>query len=323
MTMSQDNRNDTARSETASPVVGKVVVVCGGVSPEREVSLSSGRAVFEGLKGAGIDTDLIDIGEDPRSDLEGVDADLIFIALHGLGGEDGTMQALVGAMGFSHTGSGVAASALAMDKHRTKQMWQAMRFPTAPFQVLSEDSDWAEVLSELGGKVMVKPVGEGSSIGMSIAETSSELSDAYELASRYDSVVIAERWLPGREFSVAILGDEILPIVELRTDQAFYNYDAKYVSDTTEYICPARLDEALYKQMQTLALDAFRALGCSGWGRVDVMLDEHGAINLLEANTSPGMTSHSLVPIAAEASGRNFSQLVLEIAQIAMAGSDK
>lgn len=321
MNLSIDTNTDIRTEAAATAEIRRVAVICGGVSPEREVSLNSGQAVYEGLRKAGLDAELIDVGDDPRSDLAGVEADLVFIALHGLGGEDGTIQALLGSLGFPHTGSGVAASALAMDKHRTKQMWKAMRFPTAPFKLLHQDSDWTEVLRELDGKVMVKPVREGSSLGLSIAETPDELGAAYQLASQHDSVVIAERWLSGREFSIAILGDEVLPIVEMRTDQAFYNYDAKYFSDSTEYICPARIDEELYKQMQQIAMDAFRALGCSGWGRVDLMLDENGVINLLEANTSPGMTNHSLVPIAAEASGRTFPELVSAIATLALKGA--
>lgn len=298
--------------------LGRVAVFYGGISPERPVSLQSGEAVHQGLLEAGVDAVLLDIGADPLAQIEQVEMDAAFIALHGVGGEDGTIQALLQSKNIPHTGSGVAASALAMDKHRTKQMWQAMGLPTAACKLLTDKSDWAGVLESLGGKVMVKPVREGSSLGMGAADTPQALQEAYEFAAKHDSTVIAERWLAGREFTVAVLGVEALPIVEMRTDQAFYTYDAKYISDSTEYFCPAPIDELLYRKMQALAIDAFQSLGCRGWGRVDLMLDEAGEMRLLEVNTAPGMTSHSLVPMAAREAGMSFAELVLRITQLAM-----
>lgn len=298
--------------------LGRVAVLYGGISPEREVSLQSGEAVCEGLLAAGVDAVLLDIGADPLSQIEQFEMDAAFIILHGVGGEDGTIQALLQAKNIPHTGSGVAASALAMDKYRTKQMWQGMRLPTAPFKLLTDKSDWSKVLEGLGGKVMVKPVREGSSLGMASADTPETLQEAYEFAAKHDSTVIAERWLSGREFTIAVLGNAVLPIVEMRTDQAFYTYDAKYISDSTEYFCPAPIDELLYREMQALALDAFQSLGCRGWGRVDLMLDEAGEMRLLEVNTAPGMTSHSLVPMACREAGMSFADLVLRITQLAV-----
>ncbi|MCL4150601.1 UNVERIFIED_CONTAM: hypothetical protein GTU68_021202 [Idotea baltica] len=301
--------------------LGRVAVLYGGTSAERDVSLQSGAAVHEGLIEAGVDAVLIDIGPDPLQQLLETEMDVAFIALHGVGGEDGSIQALIEAQNIPHTGSGVAGSALAMDKLRTKQMWRGLRFPTADFKVLSEHSDWASVMINLGGKVMVKPVREGSSVGMSIATDEASLRKAYMEANKHDSTVIAERWLAGREFTVAILDHEALPVIETRTDQDFYTYDAKYISDSTEYICPAPVADALYQEMQQLAVEVFDCLGCRGWGRVDMMLDESGRINLLELNTSPGMTSHSLVPMAAREAGIGFSELVLRVTQLAMGGT--
>ena len=312
----------TQPKNTLSPAeLGRVGVLYGGVSPERAVSLQSGQAVFDGLAEIGVDAVLTDIGEEPMAQLQSSQIDAAFVALHGVGGEDGTIQAILEAMGIPYTGSGVASSALAIDKYRTKQMWQAMGFPTATYQHLSEHSDWSVVMAQLGGKAMVKPVREGSSLGMNIAESAAQLEQAYSKAIEHGSVVIAERWLAGREFTVGVLGEVALPVIELRTQEAFYNYEAKYISDETQFICPAPLDEIEYRNMQELAMDAFFSLGCRGWGRVDLMLAEDGKPHLLEVNTSPGMTSHSLLPLAALEAGVNFSELVLQITQIAVGKS--
>ena len=306
-------------SRLATPEeLGRVVVLYGGTSSEREVSLRSGAAVCEGLRESGVDAELLDIGENPAEQLQNTEMDMAFIALHGVGGEDGSIQALLEANNTPYTGSGVAASAITIDKLRTKQMWRALGFPTAEFKVLSDQSNWEEALSGMSGKVMVKPVREGSSVGMSIAETPQELEQAYAMASELDSTVIAERWLAGREFTVAVVGGEALPVIEMRTDQAFYTYEAKYHSDSTEYLCPAPISDELSQQMQELCADAFNVLGCRGWGRVDLMQDSDGEIYLLEANTSPGMTNHSLVPMAAKQAGLSFPELVLRVAQLAV-----
>lgn len=308
---------ETKIAQEAS-LLGRVAVLYGGTSPEREVSLQSGEAVHKGLVAAGVDAVLVDVGSEPLKQLDEISMDVAFVALHGVGGEDGTMQALLEAKKIAYTGSGVAASALAMDKGRTKQMWKGMGFPTADFKLLNDKSNWSEVLAALGGKVVVKPVREGSSLGISIAANVDQLKAAYSTAIQHDSEVIAERWLVGREFTVAVLGGQALPIVELRTNQDFYTYDAKYISDSTEYLVPAPIDEAAYEQMQELAVDAFNSLGCRGWGRVDLMQAEDGSPQLLEINTSPGMTSHSLVPMAANKANISFSELVLKITQIAV-----
>lgn len=310
--------NHTDKKLVAPEELGRVVVLYGGTSSERDVSLNSGKAVCDGLLEAGVDAVLLDVDENPAAQLKSIDIDVAFIALHGVGGEDGSIQSILEAHAVPYTGSGVSASAIAIDKLRTKQMWQALGFPTSEFKVLSEDSDWAAVLSSLSGKVMVKPVREGSSVGMSIATTEKELEQAYLHARELDSSVIAERWLSGREFTVAVLGDEALPVVEMRTDQDFYTYDAKYHSNTTQYLCPAPISDELAEQMRRICAEAFSVLGCRGWGRVDLMQDADERIYLLEANTSPGMTSHSLVPIAAKQAGMSFSELVLRVTQLAM-----
>ena len=292
---------------------GRVIVLCGGDSAEREVSLKSGAAVFTALQKSIADIELVDFATNRLGQLEQSRPDRIFIALHGPVGEDGTIQGALEILGIPYTGSGVLASALAMDKLRCKQLWQGIGMPTAAFQLLRENCNWREILQSLGGKVMVKPAGEGSSIGMRIAETEQELQTAWQLASQYDSNVIAEQWLSGSEFSVGILDGQALPPIRLETDNEFYDYEAKYQSNDTRYICPCGLDEERESELKQLALDAFNSLGCRGWGRVDVMMDEHQKFQLLEVNTIPGMTDHSLVPMAAKVAGINFDQLVLRI----------
>jgi len=239
--------------------------------------------------------------------------DHAFLALHGVGGEDGRMQSLLEALGIPFTGSGVAASAIAMDKYRTKLLWQGLGLPTARFELLNAQSNWEEILSRLGGKVMVKPACEGSSLGMASAMSVIELQEAYSAAQSHGATVIAERWLSGREFTVPVIAGKAYPAVELKTDQEFYTYDAKYLSDSTEYICPAPIDDSLKEEMNRICLSAFNALGCQDWGRIDLMMDESGLLMLLEANTAPGMTSHSLVPMSASKLGLGFKELVLTI----------
>jgi D-alanine-D-alanine ligase len=239
--------------------------------------------------------------------------DRVFIALHGPGGEDGTLQGALEYLDLPYTGSGVLASALAMDKLRCKQMWQGIGLPTAEFAILEQQSDWAKILRQLGGKAMVKPACEGSSIGMSRAESPAQLQSAWAEAAKYATTVIAESLMEGEEYTVAILAEQVLPSVRIQSNDVFYDYQAKYFSDETQYFCPAGLSDAREQELRILAMQAFKTVGCSGWGRVDVMVDADNRFQLLEVNTVPGMTSHSLVPMAAKAAGLDFDQLVLAI----------
>lgn len=301
---------------------GRVGVLYGGLSPERPISLLSGEAVYKGLIEAGVDAVLIDIGENPFIQLQQAGIDRAFLILHGPGGEDGQIQGLLETMGIPYTGSGVASSAIAMDKYRTKLLWRGKGLPTARFELLDDNADWAAVLERLGGKVMVKPACEGSSLGMRSAATVTELRDAYNAAVIHDKTVIAERWLSGREFTMPIIGGQPYPPIELVTEQEFYTYDAKYISDETEYLCPAPLENAALEEMKRISLSAFETLGCRGWGRIDLMMDESGLLMLLEANTAPGMTSHSLVPMSAAEFGLNFNQLVVKILELSFSNEE-
>ena len=296
-------------------VFGRIVVLYGGQSGEREVSLKGGKAVLSALHGEGLDAHGLDLEPGWIAQLEALQPDRVFIVLHGAGGEDGTVQGALECLGLPYTGSGVLASALAMDKLRCKQLWQGMGLPTAGFAQLHKDSDWSALLAELGGEVIVKPASEGSSLGMAKASSANELQAAWSAADAFDSVVIAERWLSGGEYTVAILNGKPLPVIKLETDRPFYDYEAKYLSDDTRYICPCGLSADAEKAMQTLALEAFTSLGCEGWGRVDVMMSADGEPRLLEVNTVPGMTDHSLVPMAGAAAGLSFADLLIEILQ--------
>jgi D-alanine-D-alanine ligase len=297
---------------TDSTAYGRVAVVMGGRSADREVSLNSGTAVLQALLRQGVDALGIDADLDLLQRLRQEDIERVFIMLHGRDGEDGKLQGALEWMGLPYTGSGVLASALAMDKVRTKLLWQRLGISTPDFVRLQADSDFPAVLAQLGA-CFVKPVNEGSSIGIGGAGTAAELAAAYQTAVHYDSEVLAERWIKGPEYTVAILHDKVLPVVQMQTGNAFYDYEAKYLSDQTRYLCPAELDAAATAELQQLALRAYQAVGCSGWGRVDVMRDEAGSFWLLEVNTAPGMTSHSLVPMAARAAGMDFDALVLRI----------
>ncbi|MDX1391235.1 MAG: D-alanine--D-alanine ligase [Rheinheimera sp.] len=297
-----------------SNAFGKVAVMFGGVSAEREVSLRSGNAVLQALNSAGVAAFAFDPKSQSLAELAASGAERVFIVLHGRGGEDGSMQGALQQLGLPYTGSKVLGSALAMDKIRCKWLFQAQKLPTAAFAVVhSSDTDFAALLASLGGKVMVKPANEGSSIGMSAASTAAELEQAISAALKYDSEILVERWINGREFTVAILNGQVLPVVEMRTPRPFYDYEAKYQSNSTEYLCPAPLSAEQTEAMQRIALNAFNAVGASGWGRVDIMLDDAGQPYLLEVNTVPGMTEKSLVPMAAKAAGLSFQQLVLAI----------
>ena len=297
---------------------GRVGLLYGGSSSEREVSLMSGEAIHQAMLNLGVDVVAIDADDNLLQSLPGYNLDLVFIALHGPGGEDGTLQGALEYLKRPYTGSGVLASALAMDKLRCKQMWQGMGLPTTDFTLLNADSDWAAELQRLGGQVMVKPAAEGSSIGMSRAATPEQLQAAWTDASKYNTSVIAEPLLPGPEYTVAILDGQLLPSIRIESNAEFYDYEAKYFSEQTQYLCPSELSESREQELQTLSKQAFASLGCRGWGRVDVMVDDQGQFQLLEVNTVPGMTSHSLVPMAAKAAGLNFDQLVAKILQGAL-----
>ena len=292
---------------------GRVGLLYGGTSSEREVSLMSGAAVHQALQNLGVDVVLIDAQNDLLQTLPSHNLDRVFIALHGPGGEDGTLQGALEYLGLPYTGSGVLASALAMDKLRCKQMWQGIGLATADFAVLDSQSDWTGIMQCLGGKAMVKPASEGSSIGMSRAETPEQLQLAWKQAAEFDMTVIAEPLLEGAEYTVAILGDQALPSIRIHTDEVFYDYQAKYFSDATQYQCPSDLSPERETEIRQLSMDAFNTVGCHGWGRVDLMVDSNNKFQLLEVNTSPGMTSHSLVPMAAKVAGLDFDQLVLAI----------
>lgn len=295
-------------------LTGKVALLYGGDSSEREVSLKSGAAVLNALKALGVDVVAIDCQfKQLAEQLKTHNIRHVFNILHGGYGENGQLQALLESMGISYTGSSVLACAVAMDKYRSKLLWRGAGLPTADFVLLQPDSQWQEVAAKLGNKMMIKPANEGSSIGMAVAENAEEFEQALAEAFRYDKVVIAEKWLDGAEFTVAILADKALPLIRLETDSRFYDYQAKYVSNETRYICPCGLPAEVEQQVQAIALQAFEVLGCKGWGRIDVMQDSKGDFYLLEANTVPGMTDHSLVPMAAKAAGLNFENLVAEI----------
>lgn len=299
--------------------LGRVGVLYGGLSAERDVSLQSGAAVIAALEEAGIDHVAIDVGDNVIADIQRAQIDRAFLILHGPGGEDGCIQALMEFMHIPYTGSDVQSSALAMDKLRTKYLWtgisakSAVALPTPEFAVLTKDSDFAGILDSLGGEAMVKPANEGSSIGMSRVKSAAELEAAFNMAARYQGSVLVERLISGAEYTVAILDGEALPPIKLETHHSFYDYDAKYIADDTRYLCPCGLPEDKEQELKQLALNAFTALGCRGWGRVDVMADHQQNFYLLEVNTAPGMTSHSLVPMAAKAVNISFPELVLKV----------
>ncbi|WP_039914855.1 D-alanine--D-alanine ligase [Cellvibrio mixtus] len=299
--------------------IGRVGVLYGGLSAEREVSLQSGAAVIAALQEAGIDHIAIDVSENVIADIQAAKIDRAFLILHGPGGEDGRIQALLEFLHIPYTGSDVQSSALAMDKVRTKYLWtglsanSAIKLPTPEFAVLTHGSDFAEVLTKLNGEAMVKPANEGSSIGMSRVKTAEELEAAFNTATQFQGSVLVERLIVGAEYTVAILDGEALPPIKLETHHSFYDYDAKYIAEDTRYLCPCGLSVEKEQALKKLALDAFNALGCRGWGRVDVMADAQQNFYLLEVNTAPGMTSHSLVPMAAKAVGLSFAELVLTV----------
>ena len=292
---------------------GRVAVLFGGKSAEREVSLKSGNAVLEALQSAGVDAFGIDVGDDLIDRITREKIDRAFIILHGRGGEDGSMQGLLECLGIPYTGSGILASALAMDKLRTKQVWHSLGIPTPRHAVLSSEADCICAAAELSFPLIVKPAHEGSSIGMAKVNDVEGLIAAWKAASTYDSQVLVEQWIHGPEFTIATLRDQVLPPIALGTTHSFYDYDAKYVASDTQYRIPCGLDSAKEQELMELTAKACEAIGIGGWGRLDVMQDTDGQFWLLEVNTAPGMTDHSLVPMAARAAGLDFQQLVLSI----------
>jgi len=292
---------------------GKVAVLMGGRSAEREISLISGQAVLTALKAQGIDAHKIDVGLDISQQLIDGQFDRAFIVLHGRGGEDGQVQGVLQSLAIPYTGSDVTGAVLSMNKMISKQIWLQQALPTAAFEQVSTDSDVDVLVEKLGLPLMVKPVNEGSSIGMTKVNSKDDLAQAIKLATDYDSEVIVEKWISGEEYTVAILDQQPLPTIQLKTPNEFYDYEAKYQANTTQYLCPCGLAEQDEKHCQQLALQAFNALRMKGWGRIDFMRDAAGQFYLLEANSVPGMTDHSLVPMAAKQAGYSFDDLVWQI----------
>ncbi len=292
---------------------GKVVVLLGGKSAERQVSLDSGKAVLEALIRSGVNAEGFDPQE--RSIAELIGYDRAFIVLHGRGGEDGQIQGALEWLKIPYTGTGVQGSAIGMDKVKTKQIWQGSDLPTAPYRIVTAETDAKELVEALGLPLIIKPVHEGSSVGMSKVEKAEDLKSAIEKATEHDAIVMAEKWITGREYTISILNGKALPVIRLQPpkDVAFYDYEAKYNRDDVEYGIPCGLSESEEKRLQELCLRAFQAVGASGWGRIDAMLDEQGNFWLLEVNTVAGMTSHSLVPKAAKAVGTSFEDLCVAI----------
>lgn len=295
---------------------GKVAVLLGGRSAERDISLKSGNSVLNALRSKGVDAYPFDPAEQSMEALLQQQFDRVFISLHGRYGEDGTVQGALELMGLPYTGSGVLASALAMDKWRTKLLWEAVGICSPRSIVLNDESDFDEVVSTLGLPLIVKPAHEGSTIGLTKIKHETDLLAAYQLAAKHDFLVLAEEFISGKELTVGILGTRPLPLVRIEVAGELYDYQAKYLSNDTHYFCPSGLPDDEEKAIQAKALQAYQVLGCKGWGRIDLILDSRGVPYFLEANTSPGMTNHSLVPIAAKEAGITFEDLVLKILEL-------
>ncbi|MBX9916963.1 MAG: D-alanine--D-alanine ligase [Nitrosomonas sp.] len=296
---------------------GKVAVLLGGRSAEREISLQSGQAVLDALQRSGVDAHPFDPAGQSMEKLLQQGFNKAFIALHGRFGEDGTIQGAMELMGLPYTGSGVMASALAMDKWRTKLIWQAAGIQSPRYALLQADSNFEQVAETLGLPLIVKPAREGSTIGLTKVKRAEDLAQAYQLAAQHDALVLAEEFIAGKELTVAILGETPLPVVRIEIAGELYDYEAKYFSNETKYFCPSGLPAELEAAIQRQALQAYQVLGCQGWGRVDLILSETNQFYFLEANTSPGMTNHSLVPMAARTAGIPFEDLVLRILDLA------
>jgi len=311
------------RNKQGGAEFGKVAVLFGGDSAEREISLKSGRMVHAGLLEGGVDAHLFDTRERMLVELLDENYDRAFIALHGRGGEDGVIQGALEALSIPYTGSGVLGSALAMDKVRSKQIWKSMDIPTPEFIEIREQPDVDVIPDRLGLPVMIKPVHEGSSCGASRVTEPVQLEAALESAGRFDKRIMAECWVFGGEYTLSIVGDELLPLIRLETPREFYDYEAKYVEETTRYICPCGLDARRERELGSLMKSAFDAVAASGWGRVDFMLDEENRPWVIEVNTIPGMTDHSLVPMAAAWAGYDFSRLVVRILETSLVKKDR
>ncbi len=299
---------------------GKIAVLFGGRSAEREVSLMSGSNVLKALQQAGLDAHAFDPAEREIFELKRDGFNRVFIALHGRYGEDGTVQGALELMGIPYTGSGVMASALAMDKVRTKMVWTTAGIPTPRFEVVDGGSDWAGVAKRLGLPLIIKPAREGSTIGLTKVTAAAQLPGAYALASRHDPFVMAEEFIAGEELTAGFLGDQALPLIRIEAPQGNYDYQNKYFSDETKYHCPSGLPEAEELRIRAMVMKSAQALGCAGWGRADLIRRADGSVQFLEMNTSPGMTGHSLVPMAARQAGLSFDDLVLRILEMAHVG---
>lgn len=292
--------------------LGRIAVLMGGDSPEREISLRSGQAAWESLQRLGLPAVRIDAGRDVAERLAAERADFVIVMLHGRGGEDGAVQGLLEVLGLPYSGSGVLASALAMDKIKSKRLWREAGLATPDFLELAADTDWEAAMAGLGSAV-VKPVAGGSSLGVGIVHDAAALERQFRAAAAFDSPVMAETYIRGREFSVGVLEDDVLPAVELRTRRRFFDYQAKYEDRDTEYLCPADLPQARREELQSLARHACHVLGCRGLARVDLMQDREENFFLLEVNTIPGMTGHSIIPMAASRLGRSYDDLMVQI----------
>ncbi len=312
------NNNNATRANHPGDF-GKVAVLFGGWSGEREVSLKSGNAVVQGLQRRGVNVHGIDADKNVLEKLAAGKFDRVFIALHGRGGEDGVMQGALEVLGLPYTGSKVLGSALGMDKLRAKRLWLNVGLPTPKFRVMDEHTDLPGLVRELGLPLIIKPAHEGSSLGVAKVTQMDELAAAWQAAHKLDNVVLAECCINGGEYTATILGGEVLPLIRIETSHAFYDYQAKYFANDTRYLCPCGLDDLNEQVMQIMAMQAFRALDCSGWGRVDFMCDEQGQPWLIEVNTVPGMTDHSLVPMAARQAGIDFDELVWKILETTLA----
>lgn len=300
--------------------LGKVAVLLGGKSAEREISLLSGNAVLAGLRRAGVDAHAFDPSERDVFDLKRDGFERVFIALHGRYGEDGTVQGALELLGVPYTGSGVMASALCMDKVRTKLVWIAVGLPTPKFLVVDGRSNWDHVATTLGLPLIIKPAREGSTIGITKVSRRADLPAAYEAAARHDALVLAEEFVAGQELTGAFLGEQALPLIRIEAPQGNYDYQNKYFTDDTKYFCPSGLPDKDERSIRDLVLRSAQALGCAGWGRADLIRRADGSVTLLEMNTSPGMTGHSLVPMAAKAAGISFDELVVRILESAHVG---
>jgi len=300
---------------------GKVAVLLGGSSAEREISLMSGNGVLKALRSRGVDAHAFDPKERDLFDLKRERFARCFIALHGRGGEDGTIQGALETLGIPYTGSGVMGSAIGMDKWRTKMVWIASGLPTPRFRILEEKTNWSSVARDLKLPLIVKPANEGSTLGLTKVMSVKQLPAAYELAAKkYRDIALAEQFIAGPEYTASVLGEEALPLIRIEAPKGNYDYQNKYFTDDTKYHCPSGLPAKKEKALQALTLRAFRAVGCRGWGRVDIMLDKRGKPWLLEVNTSPGMTGHSLVPMAAKAVGIPYEDLCVRILEMARVG---